>query len=153
MKRLLQLALIFFISFSSIAQEKKDNKHEKIKALKIAFISQRLDLTEKEAQKFWPVYNLHNENINEIRQKQLRKIHYEIRQNKDNMSENEASDVLNRLTTAENNIHNEQVQLISKLKAIISSKKIILLKVAEQEFKRKILYQYKKRHHEGGKRN
>lgn len=145
--------LTLFISLNAVAQEKKSSKYEKIKALKIAFITESLDLNEKEAQEFWPVYNLHDDNINTIRQKQLRKIHHEIRQNKDSMSEEQASDVLDRLTKAENNIYKERSQLTTKLKSIISSKKIILLKVAEQEFKRKMLHQYKKRHHEGGKRN
>lgn len=145
--------LTLFISFNTIAQEKRSSKHEKIKALKIAFITEALDLTEKEAQAFWPVYNLHDDNINKTRQKKLRKIYHEIRQNKDKLSEEQASNLLSRLTEAENEIHNERTLLITKLKRIIPAKKIILLKVAEEQFKRKMLHQYKKRHHEGGKRN
>ena len=54
MKRLL-LILILTLSFNSFAQEK--DRHERIKALKIAFITERLQFTEIEAQKFWPIYN------------------------------------------------------------------------------------------------
>jgi len=34
-----------------------EDRSEKIEALRIAFISQKLNLTPEEAQKFWPVYN------------------------------------------------------------------------------------------------
>ncbi|WP_341216376.1 sensor of ECF-type sigma factor [uncultured Wocania sp.] len=153
MKTITLFIFTLFISFSILAQEKRGDKHEKIKALKIAFITEKLDLTEKEAQQFWPIYNLHDDNINQIRQKKLRKIHYEIRQNKDDLSENQAANLLNRLTTAENNIHKERLQLTTKLKSIISAKKIILLKVAEEEFKHKMLKQFKMRRQKEGKRN
>jgi len=60
--------LIFFVilgSFSGIkAQDGDESKAERIQALKIAFITQKLQLTAGEAEKFWPVYNQYD---NEIR--------------------------------------------------------------------------------------
>ena len=52
-------SIVFIISFSifSFAQPNRD----KIKTLKIAFITEKLDLSEKEAQQFWPVYNAFEE--------------------------------------------------------------------------------------------
>ncbi|MEO6329528.1 MAG: hypothetical protein ABIO55_11370 [Ginsengibacter sp.] len=47
------------------AQDDGGNKRgEKIQALKIAFITQKLELTSEEAQKFWPVYGQYE---NELR--------------------------------------------------------------------------------------
>ena len=46
------------------AQDGDDTRAEKIQALKIAFITQKLQLTPDEAQKFWPIYNQYD---NEIR--------------------------------------------------------------------------------------
>ena len=48
-------SIVFIISFSilSFSQGNRD----KIKTLKIAFITEKLDLSEQEAQKFWPIYN------------------------------------------------------------------------------------------------
>ena len=45
-----------FISLASFAQ-KKDKKFEKLKALKTGYISNELNLTSNEAEKFWPIYN------------------------------------------------------------------------------------------------
>ena len=55
--------LIFFVMLGSLSQIKAQDG-EKIQSLKIAFITQKLQLTPDEAQKFWPVYNQYD---NEIR--------------------------------------------------------------------------------------
>ena len=65
MKKLMMTTMLMAAIFSSniFAQapqqppQSPENKGEKIEALKIAFISQQLNLTTQEAQKFWPVYN------------------------------------------------------------------------------------------------
>ena len=43
---------------------------ERFKALKVAFITEKLDLSPKEAQGFWPIYNKYSNDSDEIRQKQ-----------------------------------------------------------------------------------
>jgi len=69
MKKYLLLFLVILGSVSGIkAQNEEETRGEKIEALKIAFITQKLQLTPDEAQKFWPVYNQYE---NEIRSLQL----------------------------------------------------------------------------------
>ncbi len=43
------------------------NRGEKIEALKIAFITEKLQLTTNEAKQFWPVYNSYEKEIQELR--------------------------------------------------------------------------------------
>ncbi len=63
MKRILTVALatvlILLSATSSQAQEKKNKKlvQDKWKVEKIAFLSDAMELTSAEAEKFWPVYN------------------------------------------------------------------------------------------------
>lgn len=38
-------------------QQNRQSAHDQIEALRIAFISQQLNLSPEEAQRFWPVYN------------------------------------------------------------------------------------------------
>ena len=61
MKKIISvLALAMLVSVAALAQEKKadnDAWREKVRAEQVAFITSELDLTEGEAQKFWPVYN------------------------------------------------------------------------------------------------
>ena len=56
---LLILLLFTSLGFSQGFRDKK----EKIKALKIAFISQKLSLTTEQAEKFWPIYNKYEDKI------------------------------------------------------------------------------------------
>lgn len=51
------LILFFMAGFTSVKAQDNPGDNSKIEALKIAFISKKLDLTPEEAQKFWPVYN------------------------------------------------------------------------------------------------
>lgn len=48
------------------AQTDRQPKTEKVQALKIAFITQKLELTTDEAQKFWPVYNRYETDIRQV---------------------------------------------------------------------------------------
>ena len=53
---LLTALLTFAFTFGQEG-DKKGNKREMIKQQKIAFITQEVGFTEKEAEKFWPKYN------------------------------------------------------------------------------------------------
>ena len=64
--QLLILALLFSFSFVNAQQDFQQTKGEKIQALKIAFITQKLDLTTDEAQRFWPVYNRYESEIRQV---------------------------------------------------------------------------------------
>ena len=47
-----------------VGQHKPDR--EKIKTLKVAFITDELDLSSSEAEKFWPIYNAHEARVKKI---------------------------------------------------------------------------------------
>jgi len=51
------LLLLLLAGVSTFAQQNKQNAHDQIESLRIAFISQQLNLSPEEAQRFWPVYN------------------------------------------------------------------------------------------------
>jgi hypothetical protein len=64
MKKFVLFLVLITASFSLVkAQDDKDKRSEKIQALKIAFITQKIELTSDEAQKFWPVYNRYETEI------------------------------------------------------------------------------------------
>lgn len=68
MKKFLLLFTIIFASFSfALAQKANGQTNEKIQALKIAFITQKLHITSSEAENFWPVYNDYQNEIRQLR--------------------------------------------------------------------------------------
>ncbi|ARV08888.1 hypothetical protein BTO05_04275 [Winogradskyella sp. PC-19] len=135
MKKILLILSLFFglVSFAQRGQMK-----ERIKAQKVAFITEKLSLTADEAEKFWPIYNAFETTTDNIRSKDLRDVKQSVRRNPD-MSDAEANKVLDKLLKAENNMHKAKVKLISDLKGVIPVKKIIRLKRAEDEFNRELL--------------
>jgi len=66
-KYLLILVLsVCSISFLKAQDEIEGKRAEKVQALKIAFITQRLQLTSEEAQKFWPVYGQYENDLKSV---------------------------------------------------------------------------------------
>jgi flagellar motor switch protein FliG len=136
------ITLFLCISLNGFAQPNK------IKTLKVAFITEKLNLTEKEAQQFWPVYNAYDDTVNNLKFNELGKLIRQIRQEDNNLSEEKANDILNKSLEIEDKIHSEDIKLIKKLRTIISAKKILALKGAEEDFNRKMLEEWNKRRRE-----
>jgi hypothetical protein len=68
MKRIIIIILFSLTGFSSIKAQDfdKEKRIEKIQALKVAFITQKLNLNTDEAQRFWPVYNRYETDIRQV---------------------------------------------------------------------------------------
>ncbi|MDF2187220.1 hypothetical protein [Paraflavitalea sp. CAU 1676] len=71
MKQLLLIVSLFFtLGASVIAQDGDDEKKNpggRVEALKIAYITQKLNLSPDEAQKFWPIYNKYAAEIRKVK--------------------------------------------------------------------------------------
>jgi Spy/CpxP family protein refolding chaperone len=136
--------LVILIVVNATAQ----NKHrDRIKTLKVGFITDKLDLTPEQAQKFWPIYNDFESKMNEIRFKELRAYRKEIRLNSSTMTEAEARKLITKMNRTENKMNALNNDLSNQLLDIIPAKKIILLKLAEIDFKKKMLQKLKKPKH------
>lgn len=61
------LLIILFLTSATYLARAQGNRGEKIEALKIAFITEKLQLTSSEAKQFWPVYNSYEKEIQELR--------------------------------------------------------------------------------------
>lgn len=141
MKKLTLILFVILTSWSTFSQD--SDKREKIKSLKVAFITERLALTQAEAQKFWPIYNAY-----ETEKDAQRKLGHEKRnQISEDITEAQARIALNDLIKFERNRENLRVDFIENLlkQKILPAKKILHLKTAEDEFNRKMLQEYRKR--------
>ena len=73
MKRFLLFVSFAFSFLIGVAQN-----GNRLEALKIAYITKRLDLSPEEAQKFWPIYNQYAEELKRARQDAIRNNKSEI---------------------------------------------------------------------------
>jgi hypothetical protein len=145
MKKIL-LVLTLLISVAAFTQDKHKIR-ARIKAQKTAFITEQLDLNPEEAEKFWPIYNTFEKQTEDIKYNELRGIKRQIGKNPD-MPEAEASKLLEKVITAENQMHKAKQQLLTDLKGVIPSIKILKLKRAEDAFNRKLLERLRKKRKE-----
>ncbi len=150
------LILLITVSTASIAQQqggmgtppphdKKGNHAEKkqnIEAMKIAFITQKLDLTPEEAQQFWPVYNQYNDKMQELRKK--RKTEFkEHKDNFDNLTDKEVEQLVDSEIAYKQKEIDLQKEYHAKYKAVLPIKKVAKLYHAEEQFKRVLLEKLK----------
>lgn len=140
MKKLI-LAL-FLITTVIQAQE---GRNEKIKAFKVAYITEKLNLTASEAEKFWPVYNAYDDKMGDLRRQERKIISGKLSDGIDAMSDADANKVVDEILEIKSKELEYTKQLVKDLKLSISPKKIIKLRKAEEEFKRKLLERIKQR--------
>ena len=140
MKKLTILIYLVFISIPLSAQPngRKEMK-EKIKTMKIAFITEKLDLSSSEAEKFWPIYNAFDKAQMKLRHEKLRAIKNELKDQIDTITDEVALIKLNELLAAEAELNALKQTFHMKLKNVISSKKILLLKISEEGFNRQMM--------------
>jgi len=140
------LLIIFLFSIHSFAQDRFGEKKEQIKALKVGFITNELSLTSEEAARFWPVYNTYDDKQFELRHKKMKSFINRMDEGAlDKMSEKESSDLLTQMESNEDELYLNRKKFIANLRGIISPKKIIKLKKAEDDFNRKLLQQYREK--------
>ena len=143
MKRIILPVLLLMVTLASWAQPGEQQMQERIKAQKVAFITERLNLSSEEAQKFWPIYNAYEAKINNMRQNDLRDVRQAMRRG--NLSDREAQDLLDQFMAVEDKLHEAKKQLVKDLSGTLPPQKIIQLKSAEDAFNRKLLEMLKKR--------
>jgi len=135
-----------FLFFTLISFGQPDNfkeKKDKIKSLKIAFITEELSLTTDEAAKFWPVYNAFDEKQHELRKQKFHSFAGKADDNMENLSEKEALTLLASIESNEDELYQIRKKFVTNLKAFLPAVKIIKLKKAEEDFNRKLLKQYR----------
>jgi len=138
--------LIVLLSFTAFAQDGPllRKKKDQIKALKVAFITNELNLTPEESAKFWPLYNAYEEKQQEI--KKLRMKGYLNRMDEEsfgNLTDKEATVLLGQIESYEDELYQVKKKFVTSLKNVLSPLKILKLKRAEDNFNKKLLQQYR----------
>ncbi|WP_300440909.1 hypothetical protein [Christiangramia sp.] len=139
MKKIVLILFVILFSSNMMSQkEDKDAQRERIKALKVAFFTQELNLNDKLAEKFWPIYNEY-----ETKRRELHKREHIEFENIECINEAKANDLLDEFLTVESEEYKIKKQLFRELKQIISAKDIIKLHKLEDEFHKKLIKEYR----------
>ena len=141
-------SLVIFLlltAFGLQAQGRLKEKKEQIRALKTAYISTALSLTTEESVKFWPLYNAFEDKQRGIKLDKWKRYFDNSEGNLDELSTKEATALLIKMENNEDMMYQDRKKFVQSLKEFLPAIKILKLKNAEEEFKRKLLQQYRNR--------
>jgi hypothetical protein len=110
-------------------------RREKVEAMKIAFITKRLDLTSEEAQKFWPVYNQMSKDLETLRKNRRGDIR-DAREDFDSLSEKDLEKIVDNEIIFRQSELDVMKKYHSQFKQVLPIKKVALLYKTEDDFKR-----------------
>lgn len=143
MKKLVNFTWILLMFATPVlAQRGGGLNKEKVDALKVGFITKKLNLSAEEAQKFWPVYNKFHEEL-ERNRKDMKTLVSSNYGNFDKLSQADAEKVLHDMQLIKTQELEISKQYTAEFKKVIPTQKVIMLFVAEHEFKRELLRQLK----------
>ncbi len=152
MKNIYTITVLLFITSVIYGQNDTFQKRlNNLRSQKIAFITQRLNLTPEEAQTFWPVYNelaLKKDQLN----KRRKEISFELRNNWDNLSEQEKEELVDKFVSIKIEEATLEVDYHEKFKKVLDLEKVLKLYQSEMAFKNYLLNKVKHQNAKGQKR-
>ena len=145
MKHLRTYILLFaclFIAFQGLAQDRHGKRSEKIDAAKTAFLTDKMQLTTDQAQKFWPLYNEYEEKKQEIRKKSR----FFKDQNLEAMSDQQLKEAINTMHDFRQKELNLEKEYTDRFQKVISIRQLATMYKAEKEFTKVLLQKLNNSH-------
>ncbi|HOH83688.1 MAG TPA: hypothetical protein PLI16_03680 [Bacteroidales bacterium] len=118
-------------------------KKEKIKAMKVAYISQMINLNTAEAEKFWPLYNEFQDKREGFQKEHQKKMKIMKTGKIEELTEEQADEIINSELQKEQKQLDLKKEYYPKFKNVIGSRKMVGVYKAEKEFNRMLLEKLK----------
>ena len=112
-------------------KKKGDDWREKVRAEQVAFITSELDLTEAEAQAFWPVYN----DVQKLRREAFKASHEAFMALQEGIDGEDAEALLDQYLQSKQTCDRIENESVARYKAVLPVKKVALLMMAEEKFR------------------
>ena len=130
--------ILLMFGYSGLsAQDHPNNRwQERMKAEKIAFLTDAMDLTSSQAEKFWPIYNraeAERRQSWEANMKSFRALEEGIKAGKD---EKEISNLLEKYLNAQQSGKDLDAKYLKEYRKVLSNEKIAKLYIGEESFRR-----------------
>lgn len=134
------MTIFMMISLISTAQP---GDRERIKQLKIAFISEELKLTPEEGQKFWPLYNSFEEERHD-QEKEMRK-QFKRLEEKPNLTAQDILTVNDKATEGRIAMAKSEQKYIQEVTALLGPQRTLTLIQSEDKFRKRVLEELRDR--------
>ena len=117
----------------------RTERRERIKSLKIAYMTEQLALTPEESQEFWPVYNKYQAQLNSLRKE------YRSAKKPEDMTDAEAEAHINKRLQMEEEKTTIRRNMARDIQPIIGPKRVLVMSQSESRFNKKVLHKAGKR--------
>ncbi|MFD3003131.1 Spy/CpxP family protein refolding chaperone [Pontibacter toksunensis] len=140
MKRYTLFLLLFCaLTLAGTAANAQDNRshdrRENVEAAKIAFLTEKMELTAEQSQKFWPIYNEYEAKRREL----MKSYRHGYRKDVETLSEQEAKARIDEMfNTREKELALEK-EYASKYQRVLSNRQLINLYRGERQFTKMLL--------------
>ena len=145
MKRLLLILMVLILAAPAMeAQDKKKDWNDRWKAEKIAFLTDAMELTSAEAEKFWPVYNrceCEKKNSFKAVINAYKALDEALQAGKE---DDEINILLNKYLDAQNSGKDIDSKYVLEYRKILPEKKVAKLYIAEESFRRRQIHRLNK---------
>jgi hypothetical protein len=143
MKNISLYILSFFLSLPMMAQQQGDTGYdkEKLESAKVAFITQRLDLTPEQAEKFWPLYNQHREDKRNL----MKSLHVLGKMDVEGISNEKALELIEQKFDIEQEILDLEKAFHKEIIKVISPVQAVQLGEVNKDFTRHIYHMQKRK--------
>lgn len=130
---LLIFCMLTFAGTSALAQDRASK--ERVEAAKVAYLTDKMELSSDQAQKFWPLYNEYEAKRREL----IKSYRSGYRQDVDALTEQEAKNRIDDMfVTREKELALEQ-EYAARYLRVISNKQLIKLYRGERDFTKMLL--------------
>lgn len=131
------MVVIWATLYYTTAFSQNDNAKDKIEAMRIGFITQRLALTPEESQLFWPIYNQYADRLKQIR--------LEARSPRPLITLNDEETEKFIMSNFDKDIKEIELkkEYFIKYKKILNVRRVALLQTAERDFVEQVLKKWK----------
>ena len=151
MKKLFVICIMAAMSLCALAQTEgpqgpkgpkgPGNMNEKFQAEKVAFLTQKMDLTVEEAQVFWPVYNEYSKASEQAHKEMMAavgKVHKCAE-----LTDAETAAAIDELLAAQKKENDLMAQYTEQFKKVLPIKKVAAFFAAEDAFRKHLFRQFK----------
>jgi hypothetical protein len=149
-KTLIFVALVTIFSFNvalaqnaGVSGNKEQYKKERVQAMKVAFLTDKLNLTAADAEKFWPVYNEFQDKRDDLQKTFRQKAKITKDTPPELLTDEKADEIINAQLQEEQSQLDLKKEYLPKFKKLIGSKKVVGMYLAEKEFNKMLLEKLK----------
>lgn len=140
------LALLLANSLTGYGQREMRVDREKLQAARVAFVTNRLSLSPEQAEKFWPLYNEHEDNRKEL-MRELYRISKKAKE--ESLSESAARALIDERFDLQKALLEQEKEFLYKVSETLSPQQALRLNETNRDFARHIYRMQEKGREEG----